>query len=196
MDPEHDRDLPFSGDVRSWIEVICSASRQLIEKGFQFVYLVLDDHPPVGPCHERHLNETLPSAMAALKACNLRLTGWDGMTHYGTEAVKTGVPGLRRLGPGFQFHFQLHPALWDLRVLDALSQRFLELGCKTAWDFERAARLNFEGLPVEWRQGGYIIEGRAMMADGAAPASPLRELKTWAWRRLDKWSREIGRAHV
>ena len=182
-------DLPFEGDTRSWIEVVQSGCRQLIEKGFESVYLILDDHPPVGPCHEAHLNESLPAAMAALGACYIDLSGWDGMTYVKSQAVRAGVRGLRRLGPGFQFQFQLHPALWNLQMLEGLSRRFLALGFRTAWDFERAARAYFSDLPEEWQLGGYAIEGRVLKSPTAIPSPFAASLRAWGWRRLDRWSR-------
>jgi len=187
--PVSEGDLPFEGDTHAWIEVIQSGARQLIEKGFEAVYLILDDHPPVGPCHEVHLNETLPAAMAALGACYINLLGWDGKTYVKTRAVWSSAPGMRRLGPGFQSHFQLHPALWNLKMLEGLSGRFLQRGFRTAWDFETAARTTFPSLPVEWQQGGYVIAGRAMKSPAAAPAPFPASVRAWGWRWLDRWSR-------
>ncbi|MCX6966392.1 MAG: hypothetical protein NTZ46_01205 [Verrucomicrobia bacterium] len=189
MAPVLEGDLPFAGDTRSWIEVLQSGCVQLLEKGFDSVYLILDDHPPVGACHEAHLNVTLPTAMAALGGCYFQLTGWDGMTYFKSQAVCSNVRGLRRLGPGFQFHFQLHPALWNLKMLEGLSRRFLELGFRTAWDFERAARSLYPELPKEWQQGGYAIQGRGMQNPTAVAVASATPLRAWIWRRLDRWSR-------
>jgi hypothetical protein len=191
MAPVSEWYLPFAGDPRSWIEVIHSGCTQLREKGFQSVYLILDDHPPVGPCHEGHLNETLPGAMAALGACYINLAGWDGMTYVQSQAVQSGVRGLRRLGPGFQFHFQLHPALWNLKMLEELSRRFLDAGFRTAWDFESAARSLFSEFPREWQEGAYVIQGRALKKDQPGRARIFSGMRAWGWRLLDRWSRQI-----
>lgn len=183
-------DLSFDGDEGSWIEVIHSGCKQLIELGYASVYLVLDDHPPIGPCRAEHLNSTLPKMLEELKAVYISLVGWDGMTCLSTEPLPKRFQGLRRLGPGFQYHFQLHPALWNLECLMGLSQFLLEHSYRSAWDFERAVRTHFTELPKAWQQAGYRIRGRAM---ALAPRSGLKHrIQLQFWRLIDRAIRKFS----
>ncbi len=41
--------LPFQGDPRDWMEVTLRAVESLLERGFRWTYLILDDLLPVSP---------------------------------------------------------------------------------------------------------------------------------------------------
>lgn len=123
-----------------------------------------------------------------LGAVYIGLNGWDGRTHFATEPLPKRFHGLRRLGPGFQHQFQLHPALWDIKCLLGLAEYFLQRSYRTPWDFEKAARNHFNELPREWQQGGYRVEGRAM----ALAANTSHRLGLCFWRLIDRSIKSIS----
>src|SRR5690606_1018984 len=86
---------PLQDDPQDWMSVNRSAVRALRARGFRWVYLILDDHPPINRCHTGHLNETLPNFAEQLDASNIGLLGYR---------VHEKLNG-RDLGPEF-FHME------------------------------------------------------------------------------------------
>ena len=54
--------LPFSGDTRDWVGITLQAVTEIYVQGFLWLYLILDDHPPLGPC----------TAIISIEACRIR----------------------------------------------------------------------------------------------------------------------------
>lgn len=133
---------PLTCVATDWMLVTRQACEYLLERGFKLCYLVLDDHPPFGPCHAVHLNETLPDLMMKLKAMSISLLGWgQGRTVRGT-VLGADRCRLECLPADYLWRFSLHPGLWDLRKLTGLLQHLIESTSPTdhtAWKFERVA---------------------------------------------------------
>lgn len=159
--------LPLENDPRDWIGIVDSAAGALAQQ-FDSVYLILDDHPPVWRCHERHLNHTLPRLLHELDAAYIGLNGWGpgrvGRTPLG-EVLDERHYRLERVRADFRWKYSLHPGLWNL---SRLRQLLNHCGARrnpeerTVWYFERQAGAVDSGLPAGLAGGAYRICGRLM----------------------------------
>ncbi|MCX6957063.1 MAG: hypothetical protein NT164_00740 [Verrucomicrobiae bacterium] len=169
--------LGYSGDSKDWMSVTLHAVEQLQQRGFTHAYLILDDHPPVGPCHEEALNEVLPGLALKLHATYIGLLGYG--QHRGLEGKILGRKCffLEQSSIDYRWKFSLHPGLWNLKALHTLLlQRMtaFEGELRTAWNFEqheddphdpkttfliqRSYRINgTRFLKKKWQMGGAIL---------------------------------------
>lgn len=137
---QHPQNLIFEGDATDWMELTLQAVLGMKERGFKYAYFILDDHPPVGICHEEYLNRQLPLLAEQLNATCISLLG------YGQHRPATGVilsqeeSLLERCRVDDRWKFSLHPGLWDLEKLELLLKRRMQLYSekeRTVWNFER-----------------------------------------------------------
>jgi hypothetical protein len=159
--------LELRDDPRDWMSVTRSAVSDLAGRGFRWVYLILDDHPPTGPCRSEILNRLLPAYAVELGATNIGLLGW------GQRRAREGVdlgPSFRHLArndPSYRWKFSLHPALWSveglLRLLDVRLGQFPP-GERTPWNFERHRDTADGPVPRELLAGTYRIHGASMVS--------------------------------
>lgn len=165
--------LPLRDNPRNWMKVTRSACDDLLAEGFDQVYVILDDHPPLGTCHAKHLNETLPEMMRELGAVSIALSGWGQgrITHGKLRQWRDWQ--LDRCLATTLWKFPLHPALWRLDALRAVLDhliRTLPENEHTPWAFERKGGASDSGLPEDLTAHSYRIEGRSK----AAKAYPAR----------------------
>lgn len=158
-------DLPISSLQADWMSIVLEACNRLWQQDLRKVYLLLDDHPPLGPCHVLHLNQTLPAILHDLGAVSISLLGiGQGRPHFGTRVVVGGFL-LDHVDSTQLWKFPLHPALWNLEILRALLQemiRFLPPDQRTPWAFERWEGVPEAPLPANWKSGSYRIQGQSM----------------------------------
>jgi len=124
-----------------WIGILMDAVREVREKGFKMVYLILDDHPPLGPCGWDVLNNVLPQVMLKRDAENISLFGsGQGRNLEGKIVSETDVR-LEQLPDSYLWRYSLHPGLWSLRALEhlltKLDAKITKNGGRTPWAFER-----------------------------------------------------------
>lgn len=159
------RDLPLRDDPRDWMGIALSAVRDLASQGCDALYLVLDDHPPLGRCHEQHLNETIPRWLDELQAAYIGLNGWgQGRFHGGEQRDPTRMD-LQRVAADAKWRFSLHPGLWRREALQELLEsltRQAELSSRSAWAFERRAGETPDGAAGRWSEHTYRVCGRRM----------------------------------
>lgn len=112
--------LPLTADPDDWVGIALDAVRRLEARGTEWLYLILDDHPPVGPCHADYLNRRLPETATALDAIQVNLLGWDQYQPH--EGVALGREHLfwQRNSPSFRWKFSLHPGFWRVLPLRAM----------------------------------------------------------------------------
>ncbi|MEI6168069.1 MAG: hypothetical protein WCS52_12835 [bacterium] len=161
--------LPFIGNPRDWIGITLQAVTALEARGIEWLYLILDDHAPFGPCNAQYLNHTLPDTAARLGAIQVNLMGWD--QHQPQAGTVLGASDLhwQRNAPDFRWKFSLHPGFWHVPTLarilrqlrasqpEALSARAFE------GSMDRAARELDPDLCSRTYQvcgDGYAIGGR------------------------------------
>ncbi len=151
------------GDARDWMSVNLAGVNAAREEGFRWIYLVLDDHPPLGRCRHDVLNTQLPSLAGELDAVNIGLLGWG--QRRGKEGERLGKSGgfLLRNEPGYRWKFSLHPALWSADALaELLSVRIGQFAPadRTPWNFERH-RDAVDGPVRPWLlENTYRVNGR------------------------------------
>jgi hypothetical protein len=156
-------EIVFSGTVddgRNWTRNLFSGVLAAREKGFDSVYLINEEHVPVGPCHLEYLMSVLPAQAGRLGAAYVSLFGWDNKRF----CSKSPVLGL---DDGMWMHFtgerdprfHLHPAWWRLDALEACCRLVLDDGrCNgSAWHFEKTCDDLDADLPEKFRMGCYQI---------------------------------------
>ena len=106
--------LALTADPSDWVGIVLDAVRRLATQGVEWLYLILDDHPPFGPCNADYLNRRLPETAAALGAIQVNLLGWD--QYQPRDGVVLGPEHLfwQRNSPSFRWKFSLHPGLWHV----------------------------------------------------------------------------------
>lgn len=172
--------VPVSDPSRrsNWSWMTGDAVSQIAKLGFERVYLIAEEHLPLGPCEETHLNETLPCWMGELDAAYISLMGWDNRRYTSRSPRLSRKFGcmMHLCGVGDP-RFHLHPALWRLDVL----QRCCELAQRdksqrgSAWHFEKVNDKLEVPLDEKWKKGCYQISalrlapgGRGMVAGVSA----------------------------
>ncbi|MEO6054676.1 MAG: hypothetical protein ABIP97_11740 [Chthoniobacterales bacterium] len=157
--------LELRDDPANWMQVTRSACMDLRTKGFQKAYLILEDHPPFGPCHSGHLNDTLPRAMEHFNATCMALSG------PGQHRKQHGSPKnfarytFDHIHPDALWKFPLHPALWNLDRLIALLDWLIEtlpVTEQNPWAFERKGGDPKAALTPELKEGSYRVIGSQM----------------------------------
>ena len=159
--------LPCSDENASWMDAFMEALNELQERGFTKVYVILDDHPPIRRCHAKHLNETLPDFMDEVEATNICLRGVGQSTRVPSFKVTSTshlAPYFRNTDPSYKYIFSLHPSLWNLERLIAITQLLRENDSEkshTAWDLEKRTS-TLDAIPCDWKTSTYQVIGRKL----------------------------------
>jgi hypothetical protein len=135
-----EQNLDFSGDATDWMSITLHAVEQLQQRGFTHAYLILDDHPPVGPCHEKALNELLPLLALKFKATYIGLLGYGQHREVMGKVLGRKHALLEQSSICYRWKFSLHPGLWHLKSLQTLLLHRIKAYDKqsrTPWNFEQ-----------------------------------------------------------
>ena len=154
--------LPLVNETSDWLGILDSGVQFLIGRDYNQVYLILDDHLPLGPCRPDYLNEVLPRQMGSLKALYIGLNGWGQGRPVTGRVLGQDYSWMENVSRTYPWKFQLHPALWDLSFLNQLLTLLLEnLNPEqhTPWVFERRAGDPQFPLPEDWKERAYRICG-------------------------------------
>lgn len=154
-------------ETASWIKIMQEALRQLvIERGYEAIYLILDDHPPLGECHEKHLNETLVQYLREWNATTICLLGCDqGQGRVG-EKLEREYYQMEKIQSGYSYLFSLHPSLWNgkklMEVLESTEKYAIEKNIPLSpWTFEKTAQQNSH-ISKELKENCYRVCGSQM----------------------------------
>jgi len=161
--------LPLQDDPANWMQVTRSACRELLSRGYEKIYLILEDHPPFAPCHEVHLNETLPAAMDFFGAICIALSGPGQHRSWHGQPAKFHEITFDHVAESAQWKFSLHPALWNLAELEQLLTWMLENftpADHNPWAFERKGGDPKSGLSMAWQTRSYRVVGSEMARPG------------------------------
>ncbi|MCX7868643.1 MAG: hypothetical protein N2322_01715, partial [Terrimicrobiaceae bacterium] len=173
-------------DPADWMSAARLAVEGLMARGFRMAYWILDDHPPVGKCDARMLNEILPRQLEQLGAVNIGLLGCG--QRRGLDGRRVPGTGLVRNEAGYRWKFSLHPALWDLASLEELIEARLgqfSSGGRTPWDFERHRDEPDGPVPLRLLECTYRVEGWRLGPGSTRLAIALKECGLWffdLWR--------------
>ena len=158
--------LPLRNDPSDWVGITHAAVEDLIARGYRQAYLILDDHPPLGPCNEEHLNRTIPDLLDRLSAATIGLYGWDQRTQSKGQILGPDHYHLQKQDSEFLWQFSLHPALWNLEALKALLDVLLQtqdLKLRSPWAFERRSGAPDFPVPDLCRDRSYRVCGLCML---------------------------------
>lgn len=109
-------------DNINWIGIELDAVREVQQRGFEVVYLILDGHPPMGLCRDDILNYVLPRILQRLGADNISLFGsGQGRSIEGHVFRESGI-GIEHLPESYLWRYSLHPGLWSCKSLQDLLQ--------------------------------------------------------------------------
>ncbi len=155
--------LPVEGDPRDWMGVALQAVESLLQRGFRWTYLILDDLPPVSRCNAEFLNHQLPQCAEKLDATLVSMLGWG--QHRAPEGPVLGDAdfALEQIPLENRWRFSLHPGLWRLEHLRDILQarcRQFALAARTPWNFERHHASDHQEIPRPFLESCYRIHGR------------------------------------
>src|SRR5262245_38550485 len=160
--------LPLTADPRDWVGIVLDAVRDLQDRGVAWLYLILDDHPPFGPCNADYLNRRLPENAAALGAIQVNLLGWDQYQPH--EGVVLGPERLywQRNRASFRWKFSLHPGLWHVLALRGMLEtlRSKSPDVRSARGFEGAAHGACLAVDPELLTRTFRVRGDGFAARG------------------------------
>ena len=150
------------------IGITLDAVRCIEERGVDWLYLILDDHPPFGPCNADYLNRRLPENAAALRAIQVSLLGWD--QYQPREGAILGPERLfwQRNNPSFHWKFSLHPGFWRVLPLRAMleSLRAHAPDVRSARAFEGATHDACQRLDPKLLERTYRVRGDGSTVGG------------------------------
>lgn len=173
---------------RNWAWMVRDGVRQARAAGFARAYLVAEEHIPLAPCHEAHLNQTLPRLMTAWNAVYFSLMGWDNRRFaYRAPLLGEDHHRMRHLTAPRSPRFHLHPALWRLDALERCADLALRDEAKngSAWHFEKTADQPDADLPEAWKRGCYQIAASRLSTQPLTFARKWREgAERWFYHRL------------
>ena len=158
--------LPLRNDPADWVGITLSAVEDLMARGYDQGYLILEDHPPLGPCNSGHLNQTLPAMMDELKAAYIGLYGWDQRTPSKGTLLDRNHFRLQKQDASFLWQFSLHPALWNLPALKDLLSTLAQArdpSSHSPWAFERRSGADGFTVPDSCRDRAYRVCGLSML---------------------------------
>jgi hypothetical protein len=175
-------------ETAPWIKILQEALKQLVdERGYEQIYLVLDDHPPLGICHADHLNHTIPALLKELNATFIGLLGCDqGQGRVGVKLDRS-LYQIERMDASYPYLFSLHPGLWNgkrLMEVLCLTEKFALEKDKTLspWVFEKTVQEN-PYLPAEFKTSCYRVCG-SQMTENVGKWKKLR--RRWKLRMSGK----------
>lgn len=156
------------------------ACRDLLDQGMEWAYIIMDDHAPLGPFHEKHLNQTLPNWGEDLSALYIGLNGHGQGRPQSQGSMDQTRLDLEQVNEEFHLKFSLHPGLWHVPSLAYLLEQWtrdIPLEKRTAWKFERMGYEHTlpEVLPAT--RGSYRINGKRMHTQDSLSPRARRRLR-------------------
>lgn len=177
-----------------WARIHLEAVIELKKLGYDKVYLIIDDHPPLGRCHSEVLNRLLPQWMDELEATYIGLLGSD--QNQGQWGIKEKHYPLEKMDENQLFKFQLHPALWKIEKLEKILRGFVENYNpvdQNIWRFERVG--NDSWVDKKYLEKTYRIEGEKLVYSSFLCRLELR-LRAYVQKRIRKWLKDEKKADL
>lgn len=191
-------DLPLRDDPRDWMRVVRSACADLQARGFAQAYVILDDHPPIAPCHGGFLRSTLPTMARELNATSIVTGGFGPLVARKADIRRWDTWRVECLPMNEPWKLPLHPALWNLSrmrsILDILIERLPE-DQHTPWAFERiGSSVHKSGLPIEWLSSCWRLDALQTSTPETVALHGLADRLQRSIRRLGAmFRRALGR---
>jgi hypothetical protein len=165
LDADGEGSLGFQGDSSDWMSVNLDGVTRLKKRGYTHAYLILDDHPPVGRCNEKYLNEELPRLASELDAAYIGLLGYGQHREREGEILGKEFSLLEKSALDYRWKFSLHPGLWKLDSLEDILRARMDLYHgreRSPWSFER----HRDGLEFSRMFRSYRVHGASSAVGG------------------------------
>lgn len=162
------------GGKRVWAQFALDAATDLAGRGYDLVYFMLEDHPPLGRCNARHLEVTLPGLVDSLPASYIGLLGWDNrrFAARGGAVLPAESYRLMHLTEPRAPRFHLHPSLFRMSALLACLEAVSRSERPDPWGFEKLCDKPDAPLPEIDKAGCYQVCGEELAA--IPPARAMR----------------------
>ena len=167
--------IPFNVDDRDWMGIAHQASEHLLEEGYGYCYLILDDHPPVARCNGEYLANQVPALARQLKAAAVSMVGWDQVRTYRGTRLGAEKHYWLRNDPSYRWLFNLHPACWDIQAFKEILERAMASGRddRSARTFEACTNSAVTLLPERLLMGSYRVCGDRFASTGKWYGDPV-----------------------
>lgn len=164
--------LPLRDDPRDWMRVVHSACRDLLGRGHVQAYVILDDHPPIGPCHADFLRDTLPEMARELSVTSIVTGGFGPLVPPKAKTTVWREWRVECLPAGEPWKLPLHPALWNLARLEEILRILIDRlpsEQHTPWAFERiGSNAEKGGVPPPWLASCWRLDAVQTSLPGVA----------------------------
>jgi len=158
------RCLPLRDDPSNWMRVTASACEDLLHRGYDMAFLILDDHAPIAECNGEFLTNSLPRMTREKNVTLCLAVGPGPVLKRKGSFEECGGCKFEKLGIDDPWKLALHPALWNIdklhKILLDLMKR-LPVPQQNPWAFERIGSSPEEGglsrdlLASCWRVDGW-----------------------------------------
>ncbi len=158
--------IPFSSDPKDWMGIAREATGYLLDRGYDYCYLVLDDHPPMATCNGGYLERGLPLQARELGATVVSMVGWDQIRTYEGVRLPPDKDSWLKNDSTYRWLFNLHPACWNLTNLHHILQ--IVIGTDpvdhSARTFEGVVCAPSTPIPDQYRNSSYRLCGNRFAA--------------------------------
>lgn len=147
-------------DGMNWTKNLFSGVEVARKKGFDAVYLINEEHVPIGICDNEYLSKTLPYQAQSIGACYVSLFGWDNKRFCSKSPRLAADSGAwMQLTAPNDPRFHLHPAWWRVDVLAECCGLVLRDGRKngSAWQFEKICAYQNASISNRFRDSCYQV---------------------------------------
>jgi len=182
------RCLPLQDDPADWMRIVARACEDLITRGLNQVYLILDDHPPIARCNQEVLVQVMPEMADELDATTILSVGYGPLIRQKGTIASWRSYHPERLPMDAVFKLSLHPALWNLeRLHKILTHLIAHLPAEdhNPWAFERiGSDPDLGAVRREWLESCWRVGAMETSTPEAAALHDWKDRGQRGWRRL------------
>lgn len=153
--------ISFSCDSKDWVGITYEAVSELEKIGYEYCYLILEDHIPFGECNSHYLNKELPKMAQRLGAVHVSLVGWDQFHPSNGKICGVEYDHWMNNSVDYKWKFDLHPGFWELKSFKEILSNFVPDSSRifSAREFEGLAGTPDVTIPLALKQSTYKIYG-------------------------------------
>ena len=174
--------LQLRDDPANWMRVTASACQDLLQRGHDLAFLILDDHPPIAECNGEFLNNSMPRMMREKDATLCLAVGPGPILKRKGFFEECGNYRFEKLSVDEPWKLALHPALWNLKKLHEILLHLMEklpVPQQNPWAFERIGSSAAEsGLSRDLLASCWRVDGWQSATKEAKRLHDLRDLYT------------------
>ena len=176
------RCLPLRDDPANWMRVTASACEELLQRGYDMAFIILDDHAPIAECNGEFLTNSMPRMLREKDATLCLAVGPGPILKRKGFFEKCGSYRFEKLGVDEPWKLALHPALWNLNKLHEILLHLMEklpVPQQNPWAFERIGSSAAEGgLSTDLLESCWRVDGWQSATKEARKLHDLKDLYT------------------